>query len=352
MAIKESADAAEREVQTLTLMWFATLQGAVHQAQIVKGLILAGSLFVVFGESNSGKTFWILDLALAIAAGTPWRGLRTRRGLVVYVAGEGAASVRTRVAAYRASRPEVSGGLPFAIVPFAIDFLNAEAVGTLIATIAAAESECGEKAVLVVVDTLARAMPGGDENATQDMGGAVASADRIRIETGAAVGFIHHAGKDPTRGARGSSSLRAATDTEILIEGQSGPRVATVSKQRDLESGQRMSFELVPVEIGTDPEDGTAITSCVVRHVEAEFVSTPAAREFRGKSQRQYLAALRARSQTEPDRIWTLMDLRQVGREAGMSKGTARSVVDAVVATPYMQTCAFGYRFTDGRVEG
>lgn len=352
MAIKDSAEAAEREVLTFAVLWYATMIGVTHREQLVKGVLHVGSFFVVFGESNSGKTFWILDLALAIAAGSPWRGLRTRRGLVIYVAGEGAASVRTRVAAYRKSHPEVAGGLPFAIVPCAVDFLSAEAVAGLIATIQAAESESGEKVGLVIVDTLARAMPGGDENTSQDMGGAVASADRIRAETGAALGFVHHAGKDPTRGARGSSSLRAATDTEILIEGVSGPRTATVSKQRDMESGQRMTFELLPVEVGTDLEDGTPVTSCVVRHIETEPASSPAVREFRGKAQRQYLAALRARSQTEPERIWSLLDLRQVGREAGMSKSTARSVVDTLVFTRYMKASAFGYRFTDGRVEG
>jgi putative DNA primase/helicase len=336
----------------LALLWFATLREVSRQDHVVKDLLLAGTLFVIYGESNSGKTFFLLDLALTVARGSFWRGRRTRRGLVLYIAGEGATSVRNRVAGYRMANPDVHGGLPFAIVPFAVDFLDPEAITVLIETIRAAESECGEKVVLVCVDTFARAVAGGDENSAQDVGLAIAGADRIRNETGACVGFVHHAGKDATKGARGSSALRAAVDTEILVEGQSGQRTAVVCKQRDLESGQRMAFELVPVDIDTDPEDDTPIRSCVVKHLDTETAAAPATRELRGKAQRQFLAALRARAQTDTDRIWTLMDLRQVGREIGLTKGTARSVVDALTASPYMQTAAFGYLFTDGRVEG
>jgi hypothetical protein len=337
----------------LTILWFATLHEVSRQDHVVKDLLLAGTLFVIYGESNSGKTFFLLDLALAAARGASWRGRRTRRGLVLYVAGEGATSVRNRVAAYRMANPDVHGGLPFAIIPFAVDFLDPEAITVLIETIRAAESECGEKVVLVCIDTFARAVAGGDENSAQDVGLAVAGADRIRNETGACVGFVHHAGKDATKGARGSSALRAAVDTEILVEGQSGQRTAVVCKQRDLESGQRMAFELVAVDIDTDPEDDTPIRSCVVKHLDTETATAPAAgRELRGKAQRQFLAALRARAQTTPEATWTLMELRQIGREIGLAKGTARSVVDTLATSPYMRPTVGGYRFTDGRVEG
>lgn len=335
-------------VPLLALLWYATLNGATHQEQLVKRLLLAGSFFVVFGESNSGKTFWVLDLMLAVAAGLEWRGRPTRKGLVIYVAGEGAASVRARVAAYRRSHPEITGGLPFAIIPQAVDFLNPESVSTLIETIRAAESECGEKCAVVVVDTFARAMAGGDENSSKDVGVAVAAADRIRIEIGCAVGFVHHSGKDASKGARGSSALRAATDTEILIEGQNGTRTATASKQRDLEIGEPMPFELVPVTIGTDPDDGRDITSCIVKHLDHDDTAATVTVQLRGKAQRQLITALRARASSAPQRTWTLFDLRQLGKELGMSKSTARSAVDALATTPYLAPTIGGYRFTDG----
>jgi RecA-family ATPase len=350
--IAKKLNGAAAPVPLLALLWFSSLNEIAHQDHLVRDLLLAASLFVVFGESNSGKTFWLLDLCLAIAAGRVWRGRVTRKGLVIYVAGEGASSVRMRVTAYRMAHPEVSAGLPFAIVPFAVDFLNAESVTMLINTIWAAESECGEKAVLIIIDTFARSIPGGNENDAKDVGVAVAAADRIRVETDCCVGFVHHAGKDPSKGARGSSALRAAVDTEILIEAQNNQHTATVTKQRDLMAGQAMPFELVRQPVGLH-DDGTDITSCVVKQVDAEAQPAPErVVQLRSKCQRQLVAALRARSDAEPDQVWTLMDLRAVGREIGMSKGTARSVVDAIAATTYLRPSIGGYRFTDGRVEG
>lgn len=339
-------------IESLSIQWFSTLHEIRYQEQVVKRLLLAGSLFVVFGESNSGKTFWMLDLCLAVAAGQFWRGRPTRRGLVIYVAGEGSASVRARIAAYRASRPDVADALPFAIVPQPVDFLDPVSVESLIKTVRDAESESGEKAALVIVDTFARAIANGDENSSQDVGIAVAAADRIRAQIGCCVGFVHHAGKDPAKGARGSSALRAATDTEILIEGTQGVRTASVTKQRDLECGEPMPFELVVVPLGHD-DDGELTTSCIVKHVDGETeASGQRTFELRGRAQRQYLAALRARAKDEPSRIWTLVELREVGRHAGMTKSTARSVVDTLTASPYMVRALGGYRFTDGRVEG
>ena len=49
-----------------------------------------------------------------------------------------------------------------------------------------------EEPKLIIFDTLARCMVGGDENSPLDMGRAVAAADRVRVETGAAVLLVHH----------------------------------------------------------------------------------------------------------------------------------------------------------------
>lgn len=334
------------ELPPFAKVWFSDLGKVTHQQHLVKDVLLAGTLFVVYGESNSGKTFFMLDMALHIASGAPWRGRRTRPGLVVYVAGEGATSVKNRVAAYRITNPEVSGGIPFLMVPAVVDFLRIEAVDALIDTIQRSESECGQLTSLVCIDTFARAIAGGDENSSQDVGRAVAMADMIRQTTNASVGFIHHAGKDATKGARGSSALRAAVDTEILVEGTKGQRVATVCKQRDLESGLSMPFELVPVAIDIDPDDHTQISSCVVKHLDSDLIVSPATVAMKGQKQRQMLAALRARA--TPDAVYSLPDLRQFGKQIGMSKSTAKYVVDAIVATPYMQATIGGYRFTDG----
>lgn len=78
---------------------------------------------------------------------------------------------------------------------------------------------------MVFIDSLARVMPGVEENSSKEMGQVVASLDLIRTHTGAAVGAIHHtakakwrAGEVPHLGdSRGSSALEAGMDTMIAL---------------------------------------------------------------------------------------------------------------------------------------
>ena len=68
--------------------------------------------------------------------------------------------------------------------------------------------------VLVIFDTLARSMAGGDESFASNVNSVIASLDRLRHRTGATVLVIHHSGHDKSR-ERGSSALKAAADTFI-----------------------------------------------------------------------------------------------------------------------------------------
>ena len=312
------------------LLWYATMDRAAPCKQLVKGLLLAQSLIVLYGDSNSGKSFFLLDLALHIAAGRRWRGQKVEAGMVVWICGEGAIGMRNRLAAARKAHPELRDALPLAVLPMAVNFMDAASVNVLIATIRAAEAECGHKAALIVVDTLARAMAGADENAAADMGENIASADRIRRETGAAVAYIHHSGKDASRGARGSGALRAAVDTEILIEGQADVRTATVSKQRELPGGQRYAFELVTIDLGSD-DDGEPITSAVVLHREA----APNKPKVTGKCQRELLAELERRHM-DGEQAWTEKKLREIARELGQHKNSARDAVHGLRTLGYL----------------
>jgi hypothetical protein len=117
--------------------------------------------------------------------------------------------------------------------------------------------------VLIVIDTLALSIGAGDENSGSDMGSLIASASEIRSKTGAHVMVVHHSGKDASRGARGHSNLRGASDTEIEIKGVGEVRTATAHKQRDMERGKKFSYCLRVIDLDTD-QDGDSITSCVV----------------------------------------------------------------------------------------
>ena len=247
------------------LIWLCDVQAATGADYLIKGILGRNTLAVIFGQSNSGKTFFALDLALHVARGESWRGLRVNRGLVLYVAGEGSHSVLNRLTAFRQHVAPEAGGAPFAVLPAAVNLLSRADLADLVDVLRAAEAEAGETVALIIVDTLARAMAGGSENDSEDMGNLVRAADLLRETFGATVLFVHHSGKDESKGARGHSSLRAAVDTEIEVSGLQGVRTAKVTKQRDFGTGDSYAFDLEAVTLGQD-QDGDPITSCIVRH--------------------------------------------------------------------------------------
>lgn len=231
--------------------------------ELVEGVLTAGDGSVLYGDSNSGKTFFVIDMAAAVARGAQWMGRNTEPGLVVYLAAESPASVRSRLQAYQKHH---GVRVPnFAIVQSPIDLFDGDAdTEAVIAVVRQLERQRGQKVRLIVGDTLARLSAGANENAGQDMGLVVRRFDRIRTACNAHFLLIHHSGKAAANGARGWSGIRAAVDTEIEVTDSPAGRCAEITKQRDLSTkGERIGFRLEPVTLGLT-KWGAAATSCVV----------------------------------------------------------------------------------------
>jgi hypothetical protein len=247
---------------------FADTRAHLDTADFVEGVLTAGTMSVVYGESNSGKTFFVSDLAMRVAAGMPWRDREVECGAVLYLALEGGFGISNRITAFREEHGIDVADVPFAVVTIGIDLLDPEASAQpVIDTVAAITKRFSVPIRLIVVDTLSRAMAGGNENAAEDMTALVSTGDAIREATQAHVLWIHHSGKDAARGARGHSSLRAATDTEIEITVVDGARSARVTKQRDMDCSGEFPFALKVIELGQNRR-GKTVTSCVVAHDE------------------------------------------------------------------------------------
>ena len=231
--------------------------------ELVEGVLTAGDGSVLYGDSNSGKTFFVIDMAAAVARGVRWMGRNTEPGLVVYLAAESPASVRGRLQAYQ--RHHGVRVPNFAIVQSPIDLFDGDAdTEAVIAVVRQLERQRGQKVRLIVGDTLARLSAGANENAGQDMGLVVRRFDRIRTACNAHFLLIHHSGKAAANGARGWSGIRAAVDTEIEVTDSPTGRCAEITKQRDLSTkGERIGFRLDTVTLGTT-KWGAAATSCVV----------------------------------------------------------------------------------------
>lgn len=251
------------------IMPLARIKADLRSRYLVKGWLDRGAFSVVYGQSNVGKTFFAMDLALHIAAGEDWHGNRVPSGdkfagPVLYVAAEGGRGIRSRIEAMRRHNADLMGRIEaegnLSILSAPLDLCTAEDAKYLVEAIRE-----GFKAMpaLIVIDTLARVMGSGDENSAKDMGQLVRSVDDIRAATGAHVMVVHHSGKDESKGARGSGSLRAAADTEIELTRNDGIVQAEARKQRDLPCDGVFAYSLKSVHIGFD-EDGDQVASAVV----------------------------------------------------------------------------------------
>jgi hypothetical protein len=120
---------------------------------------------------------------------------------------------------------------------------------------------------MVIFDTLSYLFAGGDENAASDAVLVLQRIGRIQDETGAHVMLLHHPGKDKTKGARGSSALKGAVDTEITLSGgkdaQGEIRTLKVTKQKDMEPISDMCFRLQNVDCMPDT-DLDPVRSCAL----------------------------------------------------------------------------------------
>lgn len=244
---------------------FAPIAAAVFAAGappawIVRGVLPAAELAMVYGESGTGKSFLVLDLVAAVARGVPWRGLAVKQGPVVYVAAEGAGGFRKRLAAYAAHQGIDLAAVPLSVVPDCPSLLGEDGKA-----LALAIQDAGGAAV-IVIDTLAQVSAGGNENSGEDMGKVLAHCKHLHRVTGALVVLVHHAGKDATKGARGWSGVRAAVDAEIEVSRGVACRSARITKQKDADDSAVFNFNLRSVMVGID-EDGE-VTSCVIEHIE------------------------------------------------------------------------------------
>jgi hypothetical protein len=233
---------------------------------IIDEIIPRSELMVVFGEPGCGKSFFVADLAASIARGVPWRERQTQQGRVLYISAESASGFRQRWKAYANANGialEDLGKSLFMLTE-APNLIETNDIRELIPQIQA----IGPFA-FIVIDTLARATPGANENSGEDMGRALAHCKTIHKVTKALVCLVHHSGKDQARGARGWSGIRGAADTEIEVTrlGNSSIKQAEVSKQRDGEDRIKFLFTLELAAAGVNAK-GRQLTSLVVRPAE------------------------------------------------------------------------------------
>ena len=239
----------------------AAIRALPPPSWLVEGYLTRDSLALLYGPSGTYKTFLGIDLALHLATGSWWNGHEVAApARVLYVIAEGVAGVGSRLDAwqqhhkvYDLDRP---GYAPIAWIPRAVNLADRMEAAALAEVAGRLEPD------LIVIDTLARCTVGAEENSARDMGQVVEHLDGLRRATGACVLCVHHTGKDATSGARGSSALRAAMDTELEVGAD--PLELKVTKQKDAPEAPRMGLTPIPVQLDDDAASLVLVPSSVI----------------------------------------------------------------------------------------
>lgn len=234
---------------------------------IVKGLIAPRDITCVFGAPGQGKSLLGPYISYQIATGSDAFGMRTKQGTAFYLAAEDPHGMRGRVAALTIRQ----GHAPrFRLVEGVSDLLSEESPDLP----AIKEAIEKEEPSLIVIDTLAMAFAGLEENDAKSMGRVVAVAREL-ASTGAAVMLIHHDTKAENKTPRGHSILNGALDMSMHVKLHSDKIVrGKPIKNRNGTIDRDIAFRIEVEDLGTD-EDGDPITAAIAAEVTDELFSPP-----------------------------------------------------------------------------
>ena len=307
---------------------------------LIHNVIEANVLAVLAGPRASFKSFVALDWSMRIAAaGNP----------VVILSGEGAGLGR-RVEAWM-----MTHGQGRALDD--LQLLALESVANLnadeeMADLQAAVDEAGIRPALIVVDTFSKFSAGLDENSNQEVAEYLSKLTiGLRERYTSTVLLVAHSGHGDAKRPRGASALMANPDAEYIIERPNPTAMAVaISRERfkDTASMAPLGYEAVEVELGRIDRYGEPVKSLVMK--EAGVVSKPAAAHSPpGKAQRTILLALRERQKkSDTPLVWTLEELRSVGRECGLARQSVHDAVEKLVMSPFLRATVGGSTLAEG----
>src|ERR1700740_373826 len=141
---------------------------------LLHGYLERGTVGTLIGQYGMGKSFIALDWAACIAAGRKWQEHKSKLGNVLYIAAEGGQGMgRRRMAWEKEFGVEMDPeGFYFLTSPVPL----APPEGELFLTELIQKKEVD----LLIIDTLARSIPGLNENDSQDMGKVIDTLYKLR----------------------------------------------------------------------------------------------------------------------------------------------------------------------------
>lgn len=242
-------------------------------SMLVEGLIPCGELGIITGDSGTGKSWLVAELARAVAFGGSWLGHPVETtGHVRLFLPEGRISYPQRIAGGMIHRGELEPGASRSALAEALAGRISITDGHTVLDDPRLEEhlrvdieEHGTR--LVVFDTLNRSLGAGqDENDTGDSKAVVNMLHRLAADTGCTFLLIHHPPHGEKR-ERGSRVWRDAPDFRFLIYGtdrdvrQGKPVTLWNAKQRNIAPADTIGYRLRERRVQYDGED---VSTCTV----------------------------------------------------------------------------------------
>jgi len=231
---------------------------------LIRGVLEEGTLAMVFGEPGVGKSFLAVSMACCIATGSNWNDREVKKGMVVYIAGEGHGGLGRRLKAWSIKHGVDLAGSPLRVSKGPAALSDPGTVDAVSEAIRQAQEEESEVPRLVIIDTLARNFGSGDENSTKDMQEFIKAVDELRQRHGCTVLIVHHTGHAEKGRARGAIALKGAVDAEYRIQEQSGRISLESTKMKDGPCPSAMSLKLETVKLPLMDEYDKTATSAVL----------------------------------------------------------------------------------------
>ena len=212
---------------------------------------------VMFAEPKTGKTALALTTALHISCGMDLGVLKVAvGGPCLYYALEGSRAIRLRVESWkkqmRADGVKLPERIPCFIIEKSANFLKEEKREAAAAQIIAADiyaKKLGEPIKAIYIDTLTKAMSGGDQNSVEDTSELFDLVAKVRDGgVTSTIIFVHH--KARSGNVRGSTNIEAEPDVLLDVTKQNDVVKLRIAKARSIEDGISYHFLITSVDLG------------------------------------------------------------------------------------------------------
>lgn len=166
--------------------------------ELVHGVLRKGHKMLIAGPSKAGKSFALIELAIAISEGTKWMGYKCEQGRVLYINFEidPPSFIHRVIDVYAAKSLKQVETNNF-------DMLHLRGQASDLTKLAPKiiHKMKDQSYAAIILDPIYKVIS-GDENSAADMGKFCNQLDRLAAETGAAVIYCHHFSKGAQGGKK------------------------------------------------------------------------------------------------------------------------------------------------------